>query len=232
MTQEKSRAFRGIWIPRELWLREDLSLLDKFLIAEIDSLDRDEGCNATDKYFADFFKVSHGHIRNTLSELRERGLIETKSYDGRRRLLRQVAFSSESRMTSDVTKTLHQTSQKDDIPLIRDNKDDIPLQPPAVEGVKISDPIFRSIKEFLFDLEGIPFPQRRPEDYGRMTDKTKSILASDPNATLEEVKRRAENYRKKWPRASLTANALAKHYPSLGDVTTPSTSTSDSIPHY
>jgi len=178
-------------------------------------------------------RMSERQARRIISSLIEAGVIEKASAPSRLRNCNTYRFPVAPSGTPIEPMA---TSGHPDRPPMASPSNNEPLYEPSCERaptlVDTKSPRFIAIKEFLFDLEGIPFPQRRPEDYGRMTDKTKSILASDPNATLEEVKRRAENYRKKWPRASLTANALAKHYPSLGDVTTPSTSTSDSIPHY
>ena len=49
------RDFKGIWIPKELWILKDLSLLEKVMLIEIDSLDNENGCYASNDYFADFF---------------------------------------------------------------------------------------------------------------------------------------------------------------------------------
>ncbi len=35
---ELYRAFKGIWIPKEIWLTDDLSTLEKVFLSEIDSL--------------------------------------------------------------------------------------------------------------------------------------------------------------------------------------------------
>ena len=36
------RDFKGIWIPKEIWLSEQLSLVEKVLFVEIHSLDFNE----------------------------------------------------------------------------------------------------------------------------------------------------------------------------------------------
>ena len=49
MIQE--RDFKGIWIPRHIWLHKDLTHLDKIVLMEIDSLSKSEkGCFASNKY--------------------------------------------------------------------------------------------------------------------------------------------------------------------------------------
>lgn len=84
------RAFKGIWIPAEIWLSEDLSDRDKIILAEIDSLDNIDGCFATNKYFANFFNLSIVRVSNIISNLIEKKYI-TSSIDqsrGNRRVLR------------------------------------------------------------------------------------------------------------------------------------------------
>lgn len=95
------RGFKGIWIPAQLWLRSDLSLSEKCLIAEIESLDTGDGCFASNEYLAQFLGVSEGRIRNILSDLYQRGFVESFAFNGRTRKLKQTVF----RVTGDLTKT-------------------------------------------------------------------------------------------------------------------------------
>jgi len=85
--REQLRGFKGIWIPKEVWL-SDLGFLEKFLLAEIDSLSKnDSGCYASNEYFAKFIGVSEDYIRKVLTRLRKLGLVKTKSFDGRYRYI-------------------------------------------------------------------------------------------------------------------------------------------------
>ena len=72
----EKRGFKGIWIPAEIWLSEDLSLFEKVLFVEIHSLDNERGCYASNQYFADFFGISPRQIRTYITGLKEKGLIE------------------------------------------------------------------------------------------------------------------------------------------------------------
>jgi len=69
------RAFKGIWIPKEVWLDENLSWIEKFLLVEIDSLDNENGCWANNEYFAKFFGVSKDRISRLISSLSKKGYI-------------------------------------------------------------------------------------------------------------------------------------------------------------
>ena len=71
-----NRDFRGIWIPKEIWLSKDLSTNEKILLAEIDSLGgSSDGCFASNQYFADFFDLSKDRISRLVSGLKNKGYI-------------------------------------------------------------------------------------------------------------------------------------------------------------
>jgi hypothetical protein len=56
---ENKREFKGVWIPREVWLDRRLNALEKVILIEIDSLDSTErGCYASNKYIAEFCQCS------------------------------------------------------------------------------------------------------------------------------------------------------------------------------
>lgn len=84
------RAFRGIWIPSEIWLAQDLNAGEKALIGEIDSLDRGDGCFASNTHLAKFVGVTPGRLANVITGLRKKGYIEDAGFDGRRRYIRVV----------------------------------------------------------------------------------------------------------------------------------------------
>ena len=64
-----TRAFKGVWIPREIWTNNELSLQEKTLITEIDSLDNDDGCFASNKYFANFMNLSERQVRRIIQSI-------------------------------------------------------------------------------------------------------------------------------------------------------------------
>lgn len=75
---EQERAFKGIWIPKEIWLSKDLTILEKILLVEIDSLDNEEGCFASNKYFAEFFGLSNGRISQIINELIKKNYLDVE----------------------------------------------------------------------------------------------------------------------------------------------------------
>lgn len=69
------RDFKGVWIPKEIWLSPELSLMEKVLFVEIHSLDNERGCYASNRHFADFFGLSDRQIRRHLASLKEKAFI-------------------------------------------------------------------------------------------------------------------------------------------------------------
>ena len=93
------RKFKGIWIPAEIWLNKDLSALDRVLLAEIDSLDNDNHCTASNEYFAEFCGVGVATITRSIKKLKELGFIETemiKSQTGSYRLIKMITPSNQN----------------------------------------------------------------------------------------------------------------------------------------
>lgn len=85
----QERDFKGIWIPKEIWLDDRLSALEKVIFVEIDSLDKSErGCWASNEYFAGFCQCSVRTVSAAIKKLTDLGYIFLQSFDGRKRELR------------------------------------------------------------------------------------------------------------------------------------------------
>lgn len=71
------RQFKGIWIPKEIWLNEKMTMQEKVFFAEIESLDssKERGCYASNSYFAKFFQLSKSRCSEIISSLKNKGLI-------------------------------------------------------------------------------------------------------------------------------------------------------------
>lgn len=87
-----SRDFKGIWIPKEIWLHKGISIDEKVLLAEIHSLDGKDGCFASNAYFMEFFNWEEKTVKRRLSKLKSLGFIFTEKFDGRTRILRSNLF--------------------------------------------------------------------------------------------------------------------------------------------
>ena len=96
---ENTRDFKGVWIPKEIWLDKNLNALDKCIFVEVDSLDNEEqGCFASNEYLAEFCQCSETKVSNAISKLIKLGYLLVKSFDGRQRIL-------QSRLTKNVRQT-------------------------------------------------------------------------------------------------------------------------------
>lgn len=73
-----NRDFKGIWIPKEIWLDTKLNWSEKIILTEIDSLSSLGECFATNDYFADFMCLSKSHISRIISQLVEKKYIAIK----------------------------------------------------------------------------------------------------------------------------------------------------------
>ncbi len=71
----ENRGFKGIWIPAEIWLNKDLTVMEKLFLVEIDSLDNESGCFASNAHFSAMFDVSKGRCTQIIKSLEEKGLI-------------------------------------------------------------------------------------------------------------------------------------------------------------
>jgi hypothetical protein len=108
----EERDIKGIWIPIDIWEDPELTLFETALLAEIDSLDRGEGCWKTDESLAKRMRCSLGHLKNRVVSLKHRNYLKTIKKGKRRRYLRTcfsrhlVKNSRKREVTSEVSEKL------------------------------------------------------------------------------------------------------------------------------
>lgn len=117
------RDFKGIWLPKEIWLDDDLNATDKIIFAEIDSLDVEdsEGCFASNEYLANFCKCSITKVSTSISKLIELGYVKVVKTDGRKRWLKTSLSKFESQ-TNKNEKPEIQEMKDSNIPSNKDDK--------------------------------------------------------------------------------------------------------------
>ena len=76
--EEIKRDFKGIWITKEIWLDSELNWIEKLMLAEINSLDGDNGCFASNDYFSKFFKLSKTRISQIINSLIQKKYISAE----------------------------------------------------------------------------------------------------------------------------------------------------------
>ena len=115
MTREvvlsENRDFKGVWIPKELYLNNTLTWNEKIILIEIDSLSKNGKCFASNQHFANLLGISKKRVETIISELRKKGYItsvliykkESKQVD--KRILRVVdskGFTNNSYLSSEI----------------------------------------------------------------------------------------------------------------------------------
>lgn len=89
----EKRNFRGVWIPADIWLNKDLTLQEKVMLIEIDSLqDEVRGCYKSNSGFADFFGLSASRVSRIISSLEEKGYIQVEQVRQGRRIVERRIF--------------------------------------------------------------------------------------------------------------------------------------------
>lgn len=184
-----NRDFKGVWIPKEIWLDDRLTALDKVIFVEIDSLDDGEtGCYASNQYLAEFCQCSVTKVSSAVAKLTELGYIKTASFDGRKRILK-------SRLTKSVRQTNEKfkaDEQKVKVSLnnnIANNKVDyIDKEKPKtvgslIEGYTDNEDLQKALMDFAKMRKTIknPLTQRAMELLFDKLDK----LATDDNTKIE-----------------------------------------------
>jgi len=104
--EKTQRDFKGVWIPKEIWLSDKLSLMEKVLFVEIHSLDNERGCFASNRYFAEFFNISERQITTYIAALKQKGFISVTMRDGYDRTIRTAG--KYARASDDHLRSLQQ----------------------------------------------------------------------------------------------------------------------------
>ncbi|HWL13013.1 MAG TPA: DnaD domain protein [Ureibacillus sp.] len=76
MAERYDRRFEGVWIPRNIWLSESLTLQEKAFLVEIKSLDNEQGCFASNEHFSKFFQLSKSRCSEVINKLKEKNLVD------------------------------------------------------------------------------------------------------------------------------------------------------------
>lgn len=86
--QRYNRDFKGIWMPKEIFLDSRLSSNDKIILAEINSLDDINGCFASNEYLASFCHCSESKVSKSITKLKKYGYVQCMGFNGRTRILK------------------------------------------------------------------------------------------------------------------------------------------------
>ena len=124
-----NRNFKGVWVSKEIWLAKDLGWSEKLLLVEIDSLDGEQGCFASNDYLASFFNLSKGRVSKMISSLKDKGYITvemqykvgTKSID--KRIIRVNKMNVVKNDNTPSPKQLYPLVENDNTPMVENSQD-------------------------------------------------------------------------------------------------------------
>ncbi len=85
-----NRDFKGVWIPKDIWLDSNLTWMEKLFLVEIDSLDNEEGCFASNSYFADFFQLTSGRASQIIKSLIDKKYISANYERKDKQIIKRV----------------------------------------------------------------------------------------------------------------------------------------------
>ena len=128
------RDFKGVWIPKEIWLDTRLNALDKIILLEIDSLDvGEDGCYASNQYLADFCQCTETKISTAVSKLIKLQYLEAVKFDGRKRFLKSRLKKNEKQTLKNLKADFKKFNDINIINNINNNKYNIFIKPTLQE---------------------------------------------------------------------------------------------------
>ena len=127
------QKLKGLWIPAEILLNEDLSDKEKIILSMILYLSDETGsCFASNKYIANIVNVTHERVSKIISALKYKGYVSVKlkyKKDSKEIEERQITPIVENinRYSQDVQEGIeinnYSDSQKQPYPIVEKDKD-------------------------------------------------------------------------------------------------------------
>ena len=200
------RDFKGIWIPKEIWLSQSLTTQEKLFLVEIDSLDNNGGCYAMNEHFSNFFKLSKNRCSEVIKSLETKGFIKINYIkEGKQIIKRVINVINKQRLLSE-----------DNEDPLRDTEDplrhvDRPLRdidrPPSenlVESNTVSNNIVSNIYSKTNEPNESLSNEKQKIPYQQIVDKYNEICASLPKV------QKLTDKRKKFIRVLYNSNFINK----------------------
>lgn len=195
-----NRDFKGVWIPKDIWLDKDLSVMEKLFLVEIDSLDNAKGCFASNKHFSEFFGITKGRCTQIIKELEHKNLVtihyEREGKQVTKRIIRVVNLltrvdSKLNRGSKNIKQGYLENAQESNTSnsnTSNSNTDNMSGKP---DGTSSSIP-YKEIVDYLND--------KADRKYKHTTSKTKSLIKARFNEgfNLEDFKKVIEVKVHQW----------------------------------
>ena len=127
------QKLKGLWIPAEILLNEDLSDKEKIIVSMILYLSEErKSCFASNKYIANIVNVTHERVSKIISALKDKGYVSVKlkyKKDSKEIEERQITpiVKNINRYSQDVQEGIetnnYSDSQKQPYPIVEKDKD-------------------------------------------------------------------------------------------------------------
>ena len=85
-----TRDFKGIWIPKEIWLNKSLTMMEKLFFIEIDSLDNAHGCFASNAHFSEMFELSKNRCTEIIKSLEKKGFLSVELLREGKQIMKRI----------------------------------------------------------------------------------------------------------------------------------------------
>ena len=140
-----SKEFKGIWIPREILELNNIGTMDKMVLSVILGLSKNNGCTASNRYFADLFGISKTRVSIIITNLFK------KSYIGYSGKVGGGIKENEKRVLN-FSYTGYLTKVK---PYIIDNNIDNTLEPDLPSGGMSFETKYKKFITYFNEVKGV-----------------------------------------------------------------------------
>ena len=90
--------FKGIWIPKDIWLCDELTPIQMLVLMQIDSLDGKFGCTASNAHISTFFGVHLQTISDHIQTLQKKGFINCEYQDNDKSKARTIRCTTKFKL--------------------------------------------------------------------------------------------------------------------------------------
>lgn len=189
---EMERDFKWVRIPKEIWLSEDLNMMCKVLLTEIDSLSKnEEWCYAWNEYFAKFLWISTIQVSRYISFLKENLYIEEVSFNWRTRVIKSTI---ERGVKAALSKMIKQPNQKWQSSIIKNDKHiniysntSINSSSKEEDSEAVLNDTTDDIDDFVKNLPAVPEKKEKSSAKKERKDITELIITLKATCTVEWV---------------------------------------------
>lgn len=81
LNEQFENTFKGIWIPKDIWLCDELTPIQMLVLMQIHALDGKFGCKLSNESIAEFFGVHKDTICDHIQNIKDKGFIEISYKD-------------------------------------------------------------------------------------------------------------------------------------------------------